>query len=562
MDCVSPEIQEAYHASSGQPPKLDLLLQLFEHVIKKDFETTYLIVDGLDESPHRLLLLKGLHQLCKGLDRTSSIWILLSSRPEHDIRQALSNIPSFSLEPQHVELDVETHVRAELTKMPKLCMIAVSTQEDLISDLLQRAEGMFRWVQCQLDSLRNIRTPQALSCALQALPAGLDETYDRILSSVREEDHEYVLRMLHWLVGSERPLSFNEVAEAIALAPGKDRLDPAERLVDPEDVFELCGSLIRAEHDETIVLAHFSVKEYLLSARLAGKEPHLTKFALQANRCRHHISMCMLSYVVAIGLRVQDLHEDVLDEEEFPLMSYVRHAEISHFQNFDGMRLWMNTHLFADSSKDPEWCSLLDYVKPPAQNVLNYGAAWFVQRILQCSLMCFWNGHMSGHNALTQDSDMLTPMKRVADMFLRLQKAWQSTANANDVSRYYTGVFATASPLCAAAAFNFEHVAQYLLENGALVDGISSLQFVGNPLLRALFNGHKAMVRILVECGARIDIRIPRRPHCTPLIAAASHSAEMVRYLIENYNVDMNLVDAYGRTIVGTNLSIPGITMF
>jgi hypothetical protein len=83
-------------------------------------------------------------------------------------------------------------------------------------------------------------------------------------------------------VGSERPLPVRELAEAIALNPCKERLDPAERLMVPEEIFELCGSLIRVEEDQTIVLANLSVKEYLLSSHLAGKEQRLAKFALQA----------------------------------------------------------------------------------------------------------------------------------------------------------------------------------------------------------------------------------------------------------------------------------------
>jgi hypothetical protein len=108
-------------------------------------------------------------------------------------------------------------------------------------------------------------------------------------------------------VGSERSLSFRELTEAIALNPNKDRLDPNERLTVPEDIFELRGSLIRIEEDRTIVLAHFSVKEYLMSTQLAGEEHRLAKFPLQADTSRRHVLMCILSYVVDIGLRVESL---------------------------------------------------------------------------------------------------------------------------------------------------------------------------------------------------------------------------------------------------------------
>lgn len=526
-----------------------MLLEVLDDIVKEAFETTYLIIDGLDESPNRRLLLDGMHQLCKASDHTNSLRVLLSSRPEHDIRQVLSTTPSFSIKPWCIELDIETHVRAELAKIPNLRAMPVSAQEDLISDLVKRAEGMFRWIHCQLDNLRKIRTPQALKHALQALPAGLGDTYDRILSSINEEDHEYVLRMLHWLVGSERPLSFRELAEAIALNPDKDRLDPNERLILPEDIFELCGSLIRIEEDQTIVLAHFSVKEYLLSSQLAGKDYKLAKFALHADHSRRYVSMCILSYVLSLSLRVQSLQQDVLDEEEFPLTSYIRrHVKISRFQDFDAIDPWMKRHLFADESKDPEWLLLLDYVKAPAQHKCNYSVALRMQRFLRCSLMCFLNGHMIQDNVPAKGSNVMKSVKKAANMFLRLQCTWESVGNADDDFRHNS--FITTNPLCAAAALNFEHVARFLLENGAMVDGIPSIRFLGNPLLRALEYGNKEIVRTLIDFGANINIRSPSASYSTALTAAASYNAEIVRYLLEEWKIDTNMPDIYGRTIV------------
>jgi hypothetical protein len=558
MDAISSEIQNMYNKFSGQPPQLHKLFEVLDCIAKQTFEMTYLVIDGLDECLNRQLVLDGIRQLCKASDHTKSLKVLLSSRPEYDIRQALSTTPAFSIEPRHIELDMETLVRAELAEMQNLRAMPLSVQESLISDLMKRADGMFRWLQCQLNTLQKIRTPQVLKHALQALPAGLDETYDRILISIKEGDHDYVLRMLHWLVGSERPLCYKELAEAIALNPDKDRLDDEERFMVPEDIFELCGSLIRIEENQTIVLAHFSVKEYLLSNRLARKEQRLAKFALQADTSRRHVSMCMLSYAISIGIRARDLQQEVLNEEEFPLISYVRLTEFSRFQDFEAMNLWMTRHLFTDESKDHEWLHLIDYVKAPARHKSNYGIAWFVQRVLQGALMCFWNGHMMQHNVPEKGSNVIkSSLQRVANMFVHLQRTWENPKNAGCVSQYRGRGFATVSPLCAAAAFNFEHVMRFLLAHGALVDGIPSLYYIGNPLLQALRHGNEGIVRILVEFGANINIRSPHTSNSTALTSAGSAaqcSPDLVRYLIEELKLDINMPDIYGRTIVSNGV--------
>ena len=550
MDSVTPLVQDLYHKCSGQAPQLDALLELLYSITMETFETTYLVIDGLDESPHRRLLLEGMRRLSEAANRTRSVRILLSSRPEYDIRQALCAIPTFIIKPQHLEVDMETHVRAELAKMPKLRALDISAQNSLISDLVKRADGMFRWIQCQLDMLQRIRTLRALKDAPQALPAGLDETYDRVLMSIGDGDHEYVLRMLHWLVGSERPLSFTELAEAIALNPDKDHLDPAERLMFPEEIFELCGSLIRMEEDQTVVLAHFSVKEYLLSGHLARKDQRLAKFAVDADGSRRHLSMCILSYVLSIGKRVQCLQQDVLDEQEFPLISFLRFVGLSYVRDSDAMHRWMIRHFAADTSKIHDWSLLLDYVGPPAQQKANYGVAWFVQRVLQCSLMCFWDGQTSQGVALEEGSVVASSVKSVADMFLRLQRNWESPENAGDVFRNYDAKHATVSPLTAAAAFNFVHVTQFLLENGASVDGIPSLDFLGNPLIRAALCGNRDVVRTLVTFGANVNIRSGREPYSTALLSAAINGTAVVEYLFQNYEMDTNMLDGYGRTIV------------
>ena len=135
---------------------------LLYNITTETFETTYLILDGLDESPRTASYFS---KACGGLakQRTAHVRsvMLLSSRPEYDIRQALCATPTFIIKPQHVEVDMETHVRAELAKMPKLRTLNVSTQDSLISDLVKRADGMFRWIQCQLDMLQRIRTLQS-----------------------------------------------------------------------------------------------------------------------------------------------------------------------------------------------------------------------------------------------------------------------------------------------------------------------------------------------------------------------------------------------------------------
>ncbi|KIJ42505.1 hypothetical protein M422DRAFT_170991, partial [Sphaerobolus stellatus SS14] len=54
----------------------------------------------------------------------------------------------------------------------------------------------FRWVECQVNTLRKCHRPYDVKKALISLPQTLDETYRRILLAVEEENRVYLARLL------------------------------------------------------------------------------------------------------------------------------------------------------------------------------------------------------------------------------------------------------------------------------------------------------------------------------------------------------------------------------
>jgi hypothetical protein len=81
--------------------------------------------------------------------------------------------------------------------------------------------------------------------ALRALPKSLDETYDRILSSIDEQHSSDVHKVLQWLAFSAEPMTLEEVADG--LSANLDHgclLEPDKRLRDPEDILTICSSLV------------------------------------------------------------------------------------------------------------------------------------------------------------------------------------------------------------------------------------------------------------------------------------------------------------------------------
>ena len=120
---------------------------------------------------------------------------------------------------------------------------------------------------------------------MSSLPETLDETYSRILDSIDADDSKDALKILQWLVYSARPLRIEELAEVLTVNTEftPPLFDAEQRFLDPRDVLDICSSLVATtveisgkdgdEREEILVqLAHFSVKEYLVSERIrAGR---------------------------------------------------------------------------------------------------------------------------------------------------------------------------------------------------------------------------------------------------------------------------------------------------
>jgi hypothetical protein len=128
---------------------------------------------------------------------------------------------------------------------------------------------------------------------LDNLPKTLDETYARILENIPEENMEDATTILRLLTCSERPLHLEELIDAIAVQPDvRPSFDPDNRMPEPRDILRICSSLVTLvqspldrfgdvavdTHSDDVEgrrtttklqLAHFSVKEYLISDRIS-----------------------------------------------------------------------------------------------------------------------------------------------------------------------------------------------------------------------------------------------------------------------------------------------------
>lgn len=182
----------------------------------------------------------------------------------------------------------------------------------------------FRWVFCQLDVLKKCKDKRALDKALESLPETLHKTYDRILQNIDAQDQEKARHALIWLAFSNRPLEIEEVANAAVLDPQAiTTFDPDERLFDPNSILEILGSLVTRSLEDSsskvIVLAHFSVQEYLISGEIKSNET--SKFGIIDIVPDYFIAESCLQYLFYYDESdLKTISEK--DLETFPLLKY------------------------------------------------------------------------------------------------------------------------------------------------------------------------------------------------------------------------------------------------
>ncbi|KAK4159498.1 hypothetical protein QBC43DRAFT_326990 [Cladorrhinum sp. PSN259] len=231
----------------GYNPTVLELLEILEQVLHK-FDTVYVVVDGLDEIESRSELLAVLAELSTAM-RFSKLRLLATSRPEYDIHDALSSISdTMSMSNDFVEQDIRVVVHEWITTSPR--MRRWQHMGQVIEDVIcARAQGMFRWVACQIVIIERIREETKLIEALSNLPKDLHQVYMRVLERVPADDRLFVQRALFWIIGHTSARRMRDQGihiDVLVSAVCDDLLHSTGKRWNytAEDVKELCGCFI------------------------------------------------------------------------------------------------------------------------------------------------------------------------------------------------------------------------------------------------------------------------------------------------------------------------------
>ncbi|KAI0181782.1 hypothetical protein GGR52DRAFT_55354 [Hypoxylon sp. FL1284] len=465
-------VEEAFDSSASgghtREPRVPFLLEALELISREN--RLMVLIDALDEIEDRaesLDFFKDVHSTVKNIS------FLVTSREEKDIRQNLVGFHNVRIEDQVTEMDgdIARYTDYRLHTDPNLQWLNADVKNDISKSMQAQASGMFRWVQCQLDTLSKLRTVRVIRQSLNQLPQDLDETYDRILARIPATDQEFARRILLWVSFSAKPLTLKELHTAIAIEADMDYVDPEALLHDPSDILGLVSGLVTVTEQGHVAIAHMSVRDYLLSPAVRRSGAATRVFALAARPANAALFRCCMAYVTAAHFRrgpARTLEAWLETAERHPLL---RHAAVC-------------------------WPYYYRAATPDAA--------------LTASAM----------RLLGADSD--SSANRQTFM------AWVQAINA-DVARYWDFYPRHATGLYYAATFGLADVAARLLADGADPDAPGS-RFGGTALHGAAWRGHEAAARLLLEAGADPDRLDGERT--SPLrLAVYTGNAALVRLL-------------------------------
>ncbi|KAF9225617.1 ankyrin [Gyrodon lividus] len=292
-DAVS-ELVERKSRGAAPPNDMKLLTRLVRSAAKLH-DQPLIVIDALDECKDVEKLLNAV----KGLNN-GHIRLFVTSRPEQMIKETLSDLPSISLSEMTsaVLADMELHVTEELDSRRWLRVLELDLKEEIRSALLEAADGMFRWVQCQIDTLAQCTSAGEIRTALQNLPLGLDETYERMLVLIDRNKLQAALvrRALVWLVAALEPQRLPDIMEALKIDLDQRRLDDNIVPTNGTILLDACGSLVTYDSNSDIIsLSHFSVKEYLTGELVCTKLPRYHIGWNDAHEELARVCMCYMS---------------------------------------------------------------------------------------------------------------------------------------------------------------------------------------------------------------------------------------------------------------------------
>ena len=347
---------------------------------------------------------------------------------------------------------------------------------------------------CQIDVIRECKKPNQVRRALKTLPKTLDETYERILTNIPDDYVEDVRRVLQCLICSFYPLDLKEVAEIVAIDTAEPYYDPENRYPSPRELLSVCSGLVstrtskrragkiqeRGFEIEELRLAHFSVKEYLVSDRV--NLGAASKYKLNELSCHGTLAALCISYLLHFKEVIYDRQSVTRTSDPEAQESWDKQLGTDRGGHFEDL------HLCEENPFAP------------------YAAMFWSKHLRAAGLDHMTPLHSKSMNLITNAA--------LLDQVVDYHRWWFDVDVSNALEhlgiqrnpRKYDPITlplqSSISPLYYASLLGLDYHVSQLLEEG---ESANSTGPSGTALAAAARMGHKSTVQLLLKMGANVD---------------------------------------------------------
>ena len=255
----------------------------------------YWILDALDECSNY----HALFPLLSKIERQHPLRIFITSRPVLAIeriftKEKLDRVAE-AISTRESSEDIRLYLQANTDFLPAEDEIE---RDRLLNQILNRSDGNFLWTYLVSQELADTISVQQAYEVLDSVPNGMDGLYSRILETLMNHprNRDIAKAILKWTVCSSRPLTIDELKEAL-------RLDINVILPRLElTLGSITGNLIYIDDDNKAQLAHQTVRSFLTRDHTRGLPTN--DFTIIESRDHLNIGRVCLDYLRGSELKV------------------------------------------------------------------------------------------------------------------------------------------------------------------------------------------------------------------------------------------------------------------
>ncbi|KAL3460118.1 ankyrin repeat-containing domain protein [Aspergillus heterothallicus] len=548
------------------------LQQCKEHILSSlnIYAKSTLIIDALDEcDPNtRDELIEALNEFIR--DSEKPVKVFISSRPDPSIATELESNPNVGIQAGDNQDDIRKYLDIELDRQAKKAAVLKRMKEEIMTKLLERAQGMFLWAVLQVHQLSKCQSAPSVRDRLHKLPASLKDSYDEVweqINSLEENDKRLALRALHWATAGFKSFTTTEMLSAIRMNPNGG-LSPVDEMLDEGGLLSLCNGFLTVDIKFRVWrFPHLSVQEYLESGG------HVSSIQAHLIAAKVSLGYFIKSYADHDPDDESEQEQADSDEEDPPLREtddgfakmhrfhiYMRHCWASHVQRVK------------DADVAELRALLKSFLGSPDESSIQY-RRWYRQTTNDFDLFYGKDGfdytreHRFGSERLPDVLAELAPEEAAIFAMCRFSfdqilSDWWASASI-DISRLNRN---SHHLLAIAARAGSVHICRALIGRGMDVNTRCEGFDHGTALVAAASQGYTEAVKYLVEAGAEVNTILDEgQGQFDNALEAAidSGSLETTKYLIQEAGEDVHVQlprSAHGFPL-GAAANIPGTAM-